>query len=337
MGNLLEVKNLRVSYHSYAGEVQSVRGVSFQVQEGESVAIVGESGCGKSVTAKSIMGLIQTPPGEIKEGSEILFEGRNLLAQTPQQWQKYRGSDCAIIFQDALAALNPTLTIGRQIAEKILVHTNMNKKEAYAEAQRLLGLVGIPNPAKRLKQYPHEFSGGMRQRAMIAIALACSPKLLIADEPTTALDVTIQADIIDLLKQLQQEMGMAIIMITHDLGIVADIAKKIVVMYAGKVVETGTHYDIFYQPRHPYTQALLRAVPRLDVEEDQQLESIEGTPPNMIDPPHGCAFSTRCSRCMKVCQQYEPPLFEFEDGHTAQCWLYHPLAEQAENKTGGMA
>lgn len=337
MSNLLEVKNLRVSYHSYAGEVQSVRGVSFAVQEGESVAIVGESGCGKSVTAKSIMGLIQTPPGEIKEGSEILFEGKNLLEQTPQQWQKYRGKDCAIIFQDALAALNPTLTVGRQIAEKILVHTDMNKKQAYAEAERLLGLVGIPNPAKRLKQYPHEFSGGMRQRAMIAIALACAPKLLIADEPTTALDVTIQADIIDLLKELQKELGMAIIMITHDLGIVADIAKKIVVMYAGKVVESGSHYDIFYRPRHPYTQALLRAVPRLDVEEDQQLESIEGTPPNMIDPPRGCAFSTRCSRCMKVCQQYEPPLFEFEDGHTAQCWLYHPLAQQTEKQTGGMA
>lgn len=337
MSSLLEVKNLRVSYHSYAGEVQSVRGVSFAVQEGESVAIVGESGCGKSVTAKSIMGLIQTPPGEIKEGSEILFEGKNLLEQTQQQWQKYRGKDCAIIFQDALAALNPTLTVGRQIAEKILVHTDMNKKQAYAEAERLLGLVGIPNPAKRLKQYPHEFSGGMRQRAMIAIALACAPKLLIADEPTTALDVTIQADIIDLLKELQKELGMAIIMITHDLGIVADIAKKIVVMYAGKVVESGSHYDIFYHPRHPYTQALLRAVPRLDVEEDRQLESIEGTPPNMIDPPRGCAFSTRCSRCMKVCQQHEPPLFEFEDGHTAQCWLYHPLADQAEKQTGGVA
>lgn len=326
MGHLLEVKNLKVSYHSYAGEVQSVRGVDFTVDAGQAVAIVGESGCGKSVTAKSIMGLIQTPPGEIKSESQILFQGKDLLKMNEKEWESFRGSDCAIVFQDALAALNPTLTIGRQIAEKIMVHTSMTKKEAYAEATRLLGLVGIPNPERRIKQYPHEFSGGMRQRAMIAIALACQPKLLIADEPTTALDVTIQADIIDLLKDLQKQFNMAVIMITHDLGIVADIAKKIVVMYAGKVVETGSHYDIFYHPKHPYTKALLRAVPRLDLEEEQQLESIEGTPPNMIDPPKGCAFSTRCSNCMKICQKSSPPLYEFEEGHTAQCWLYHELA-----------
>ena len=294
MSHLLEVKDLKVSYHSYAGEVQSVRGVNFAVDTGESVAIVGESGCGKSVTAKTIMGLIQTPPGEIKKESQILFEGKNLLEMSEKEWEAYRGSDCAIVFQDALAALNPTLTIGRQITEKILIHSDMNKEAAMKEAERLLTLVGIPNPAKRLKQYPHEFSGGMRQRAMIAIALACQPKLLIADEPTTALDVTIQADIIDLLKDLQKEFKMAVIMITHDLGIVADIAKKIVVMYAGKVVETGSNYDVFYNPKHPYTQALLRAVPRLDV---------------------------------KICQKMEPPKYEFEDGHTAQCWLYHELAQ----------
>ena len=327
MSHLLEVKDLKVSYHSYAGEVQSVRGVNFTVDTGESVAIVGESGCGKSVTAKTIMGLIQTPPGEIKKESQILFEGRNLLEMSEKEWEAYRGSDCAIVFQDALAALNPTLTIGRQITEKILIHSDMNKEAAMKEAERLLTLVGIPNPAKRLKQYPHEFSGGMRQRAMIAIALACQPKLLIADEPTTALDVTIQADIIDLLKDLQKEFKMAVIMITHDLGIVADIAKKIVVMYAGKVVETGSNYDVFYNPKHPYTQALLRAVPRLDVGEDQELESIEGTPPNMIAPPEGCAFCTRCKHCMKICQKMEPPKYEFEDGHTAQCWLYHELAQ----------
>lgn len=328
MRHLLEVKDLKVSYHSYAGEVQSVRGVNFTVDTGESVAIVGESGCGKSVTAKTIMGLIQTPPGEIKKGSQILFEGKNLLEMDEREWQAYRGSDCAIVFQDALAALNPTLTIGHQIVEKILIHTDMNREAAMKEAERLLTLVGIPNPAKRLKQYPHEFSGGMRQRAMIAIALACQPKLLIADEPTTALDVTIQADIIDLLKNLQKEFKMAVIMITHDLGIVADIAKKIVVMYAGKVVETGSNYDVFYNPKHPYTQALLRAVPRLDVEEDQELESIEGTPPNMIAPPAGCAFCTRCKHCMKICQKMEPPTYEFEDGHTAQCWLYHEYAQK---------
>ncbi len=328
MNHLLEVKNLKVSYHSYAGEVQSVRGVNFTVDTGESVAIVGESGCGKSVTAKTIMGLIQTPPGEIKKESQILFEGRNLLEMSEKEWQAYRGRGCAIVFQDALAALNPTLTIGRQIAEKIMIHTDMNKEAAWKEAERLLTLVGIPNPAKRLKQYPHEFSGGMRQRAMIAIALACQPRLLIADEPTTALDVTIQADIIDLLKNLQKEFKMAVILITHDLGIVADIATRIVVMYAGKVVETGSNYNVFYNPKHPYTQALLRAVPRLDVEEDQELESIEGTPPNMIAPPEGCAFCTRCRHCMKICQKMEPPTYEFEDGHTTQCWLYHELAQK---------
>ena len=328
MKKLINVNDLRVSYHTYAGEVQSVRGVNFYANEGETIAIVGESGCGKSVTAKTIMGLIQTPPGEIKKGSQILFEGKNLLEMDERAWQAYRGSDCAIVFQDALAALNPTLTIGHQIVEKILIHTDMNREAAMKEAERLLTLVGIPNPAKRLKQYPHEFSGGMRRRAMIAIALACQPKLLIADEPTTALDVTIQADIIDLLKNLQKEFKMAVIMITHDLGIVADIAKKIVVMYAGKVVETGSNYDVFYNPKHPYTQALLRAVPRLDVEEDQELESIEGTPPNMIAPPAGCAFCTRCKHCMKICQKMEPPTYEFEDGHTAQCWLYHEYAQK---------
>ena len=332
MEKFLEVKNLRVSYHSYAGEVQSVRGVSFSIDAGQSVAIVGESGCGKSVTAKTIMGLIQTPPGEIKEGSQILFEGRDILSQTAEQWQEYRGKDCAIIFQDALAALNPTMTIGNQVAEKLLIHTSMSRAEAWEEAGRLLKLVGIPNPEKRMKQYPHEFSGGQRQRIMIAIALACQPRLLIADEPTTALDVTIQADIIDLLKDIQKEFGMAVIMITHDLGIVANIAKKIIVMYAGKVVETGSSQDIFYRPRHPYTKALLRAVPRLDTEEEQSLESIEGTPPNMIDPPAGCAFSTRCFQCMRICQKSEPPMFEFEDGHTAQCWLYHPMAAQGNEE-----
>ena len=327
MEKLLEVKNLRVSFHSYAGEVQSVRGVSFDVEAGQAVAVVGESGCGKSVTAKTIMGLIQTPPGEIKEGSEILFEGENILAYSEKEWSNYRGAMCSIVFQDALAALNPTLTVGRQIAEKVMLHTKVSKTDAYKEAERLLSLVGIPNPEKRVKQYPHEFSGGMRQRVMIAIALACQPKLLIADEPTTALDVTIQADIIDLLKDLQKQLNMAVILITHDLGIVADVAKKIVVMYSGKVVETGSNTDIFYRAKHPYTQALLRAVPRLDADENQELESIEGTPPNLIAPPVGCPFSTRCKECMKICQTHEPPEFEFEDGHTCKCWLYHELCQ----------
>lgn len=323
MKHLLEVRDLKVSYHSYAGEVQSVRGVNFYVDAGESVAIVGESGCGKSVTARSIMGLIQTPPGEIKAGSEILFEGRNLLEMSKKEWESYRGSGCSIVFQDALAALNPTLTIGRQIAEKIMIHGGGGKQAAYEEAGRLLGLVGIPNPERRLRQYPHEFSGGMRQRAMIAIALACSPKLLIADEPTTALDVTIQADILDLLKKLQKETGMALILITHDLGIVASVSKRIVVMYAGTIVETGSSRDIFYRPKHPYTSALLRAVPRLDIDEEQELESIEGSTPNMLAPPAGCAFAPRCRHCMNICRRLTPPLFEIEENHTASCWLYY--------------
>lgn len=328
MNHLLEVRDLQVSYHSYAGEVHSVRGVHFTVDEGESVAIVGESGCGKSVTAKSIMGLIQTPPGEIKEGSRILFEGKNLLEMTRKEWENYRGTGCSIVFQDALAALNPTLTIGRQIAEKIMAHGG-TRADAYREAGHLLELVGIPEPEKRLRQYPHEFSGGMRQRVMIAIALACRPKLLIADEPTTALDVTIQADILDLLKSLQEQYKMAVILITHDLGIVAKISEKIVVMYAGKVVETGSSRDIFYHSRHPYTSALLRAVPRLDLDGEQELESIEGTTPDMLAPPQGCAFAPRCRHCMKICRKQEPPLFEFEENHTAQCWLYYsPGAEE---------
>ncbi len=330
MGKLLEVKELRISFCSCAGEVQAVRGVSFSVEEGEPVAIVGESGCGKSVTAKAVMGLIRPPQGEIKAGSEIIFDGKNILEQTAKQWREYRGKDCAIVFQDALAALNPTLTVGRQIVEKLLVHTDMTREEARSEAVRLLEQVGIPEAGRRVRQYPHEFSGGMRQRAMIAIALACQPRLLIADEPTTALDVTIQAEIIELLKQIQKETGMAVIMITHDLGIVANIAKKIVVMYAGKVVETGSSADIFYSARHPYTRALLRAVPRLDLESGQELESIEGAPPSMLCPPPGCAFGTRCQNCMKICTEQEPPLYEFEPGHTARCWLYHPMAGAAK-------
>lgn len=326
MGNLLEVKNLKVSYHTYAGEVQSVRGVSFSVGEGEAVAIVGESGCGKSVTAKSMMGLIQTPPGEIKEGSKILFEGKNILEFSEKEWRSYRGADCAIIFQDALAALNPTICIGKQIEEKLYIHKKLSKSAAKTEAIRLLGLVGIPNPERRVRQYPHEFSGGMRQRVMIAIALACNPRMLIADEPTTALDVTIQADIIELLKTLKEELHMTVVMITHDLGIVANIAEKIVVMYAGKVAEEGTGSQIFYTPKHPYTKALLKSVPRLDTAKSQVLDYIEGAPPNMISPPEGCAFSARCPKCMKICREQEPPRYEFEDGHFADCWLHHPFA-----------
>lgn len=327
MDKLLEVKNLNVSFHTYAGEVQSVRGVEFHVNRGESLAIVGESGCGKSVTAKTIMGLINSP-GEIKENSEILYEEKNILNYTDKEWQSYRGLDCSIVFQDALAALNPTMNIGNQIVEKIVAHKKISKEEAKEEAIELLKLVGITNGEKRIKQYPHEFSGGMRQRVMIAMALACNPKILIADEPTTALDVTIQADIIELIKDLQEKFNMSLILITHDLGIVADIAKKIVVMYAGKVVECGTNYDIFYNPKHPYTKALLEAVPRLDLDDKSNLCSIEGSIPSMINPPKGCSFSSRCKNCMVICEKQSPPKFKLDKNHDVECWLYHPILQE---------
>lgn len=334
MGKLLEVNNLRVSYHTYAGEVQSVRGVSFDVEEGEALAIVGESGCGKSVTAKSIMGLIKKPAGEIKAGSEILYRGKNVLNFSKKEWSEYRGGESAIIFQDALAALNPTMTVGKQIAENLIMHKNMSKSEALKEAVNMLRLVGIPNPEARVKQYPHEFSGGMRQRVMIAIAFACDPKLLIADEPTTALDVTIQAQIMDLIKKLQKELNTSVILITHDLGVVANVAKRIVVMYSGNIVEKGNCEDIFYNPKHPYTLALLSAVPRLDLKNKQELASIEGTPPDLIAPPKGCPFSTRCQYCMEICCEKAPEHTEFEDGHIAACWLHHPYAAKEPNPFG---
>lgn len=330
MGNvLLQVKDLRVSYHTYAGEVQSVRGVSFDVEEGETIAVVGESGCGKSVTAKSIMGLIRDP-GEIKAGSEILFNGRNILDMKPREWRAYRGEQCAMIFQDALTSLDPTMRVGKQIAEVLRVHHKAGKAEAAARAVELLRRVGIPNPEIRAKEYPHQFSGGMRQRAMIATALACDPQLLIADEPTTALDVTIQAQIIDLMRQLQQETGAAIILITHDLGVVASIARRICVMYSGMIVERGMSEDIFYSPRHPYTWSLLRAVPRLDLKNKEELVTIEGTPPDLLAPPKGCPFSTRCRYCMGICREETPPVTDFGSGHTASCWLQDPRAPKVD-------
>lgn len=331
MKKQLEVKNLRVSYHTYAGEVQSVRGMSFDVDNGECIAIVGESGCGKTVTAKSIMGLIQSPPGEIKDGSEIIYKDENILNFSEKQWQEFRGEECSMIFQDALTALNPTMKVGKQIAENLMIHRKLSKAEALNEARKMLELVGIPNADKRINQYPHEFSGGMRQRVMIAIALACSPSILIADEPTTALDVTIQAQIIDILKNLQEKLGMSIILITHDLGVVANLVNRIFVMYAGKLVEKGSYEEIFYNPKHPYTWALLKAVPRLDSEGNEELVSIQGTPPDLINPPKGCGFASRCKYCMNICLREEPPLTEFEKEHTASCWIYHPMAPKVEN------
>ncbi len=327
---LLEVKNLAVSYHGYAGEVKSVRRVSFDVYKGETLAVVGESGCGKSVTAKSIMNLIKVPPAEIKEGSEILFNGEDVLKFDKKRLSHYRGGEAAIIFQDALAALNPTMTVGNQIIENIRHHSKVSKKEAMAQAVELLRMVGIPQPESRVKQYPHEFSGGMRQRVMIAIAFACNPQLLIADEPTTALDVTIQAQIMDLIKDLQKQKGTSVILITHDLGVVANVAHRIVVMYSGKIVERGNNLDIFHHPKHPYTNALLEAVPRLDLKNKQVLTSIEGTPPDLLNPPKGCPFCTRCKYCMEICCTEEPPTEDFGNGHEASCWLYS-LEKPAED------
>ncbi|MCL1631699.1 ABC transporter ATP-binding protein [Sporolactobacillus sp. CPB3-1] len=326
MKKLLEVRNLHVSYHTYAGEVQSVRGVSFDVHDGETLAIVGESGCGKSVTARSIMGLIKAPFGEIKTGSELRYCGEDMRAFDAKKWAHYRGGEASIIFQDALAALNPTMKIGKQITENITVHEHIKKKEANERAESLLHQVGIPDAKQKMNSYPHQLSGGMRQRVMIAIAFACNPKLLIADEPTTALDVTIQAQILDMIRSLQREKNTSVILITHDLGIVANIATRILIMYSGKVVEKGTSEEIFYHPVHPYTKALLRAIPKLTDPSKGPLYSISGHPPDLIDPPQGCPFAARCPHCMNVCVEAHPEDFDCGAGHTAACWLLHPLA-----------
>lgn len=319
MSKVLEVKNLSVSFRTLKGEVQAVRDVSFDIEKGSVTAIVGESGCGKSVTSKSIMGLIKKP-GYVSKDSQIIFQRENIQEYNRKQWEAYRGPKCSICFQDALTALNPTMTVGKQIMEKIRVHKKVSKQEAWAEAVQMLERVGIPNPELRMKQYPHEFSGGMRQRVMIAIAMTLNPDLLIADEPTTALDVTVQADILDMMKEIQKEHPMSIILITHDLGIVANFATDIIVMYAGKIVERGTAEDIFYHPTHPYTKALLRAVPRLDME-GEKLETIEGAPPNMINPPKGCPFAQRCKERMDICETAFPEESKLSECHEVCCWL----------------
>lgn len=320
MEKILEVKNLSVQFETYAGTVQAVRDISFDIEKGSVTAIVGESGCGKSVTAKSVLGLIKKP-GKVGAESKILFRGEDILKYTEKQWRNYRGQKCSIVFQDALTALNPTMNVGKQITEKIRAHKKAGKKEAWREGIRMLELVGIPNAEMRMKQYPHEFSGGMRQRVMIAIALTLNPELLIADEPTTALDVTIQADILEMMKNIRKTQGMSVILITHDLGIVANFATDIIVMYAGKVVERGSAEDIFYRAAHPYTEALLRAVPRLDMD-DERLETIEGAPPNMSDPPKGCPFAPRCQKRMEMCDKEFPGETELAGGHKVCCRLW---------------
>lgn len=327
MNNILEVKNLHVSFQTYAGEVKAVRGVNFNVREGETIAIVGESGCGKSVTAKSIMRLLPSPPAQYKQGS-IQFQGNNLFDMTEKEMQRIRGNKISMIFQDPMTSLNPTSKIGNQIIEAILKHNDMNKKAAVEKAIEMLELVGIPQPGHRVNQYPHEFSGGMRQRAMIAMALACNPRLLIADEPTTALDVTIQAQILELMKKIQQETGTSIILITHDLGVVAEMAERVVVMYAGQVIESGTVKEIFHNPQHPYTMGLLNSIPRLDMDKNQPLAPIIGTPPDLIDPPEGCPFYARCKYAMRICKGHNPEFEEVGSNQFTACWLHHPMAQK---------
>ncbi|OEH91620.1 ABC transporter ATP-binding protein [Bacillus solimangrovi] len=328
MEKIIEVKDLKVSFHTFAGEVQAVRGVNFHVNKGETLAIVGESGSGKSVTTQSIMRLIPMPPGEIKEG-QILFQGEDLVKKTDREMEKVRGKDISVIFQDAMTSLNPTMKIGRQITESMLKHNNVSKADAHNRAIELLELVGIPRPEKRINQYPHEFSGGMRQRAMIAVALASDPKLLIADEPTTALDVTIQAQILELLKDIQKKTGTSIIFITHDLGVVANVADRVAVMYGGKVVETGTVDDVFYNPQHPYTWGLLASMPDLDTDQGM-LQAIPGSPPDLTNPPKGDAFAARNPYAMKIDFEQQPPMFKISDTHYAATWLLHENAPKVE-------
>lgn len=316
---LLEVKNLSLSFRTYLGKVHAVRNVSFSVERGETVALVGESGCGKSATAQAIMGLIPQPPGEIDAG-EIFFDGEQLLSKTQKQMRRVRGKEIGMIFQDPMTSLNPTMRIGQQILEGLRKHQKLKGRGAEERAVELLKLVGISDPEKRVNQYPHEFSGGMRQRAMIALALSCNPKLLIADEPTTALDVTIQAQILELMKEIQQKMGTSIILITHDLGIVAGMCDRVIVMYGGEIMESGPVAQIYARPQHPYTQGLLRSVPRLDMEKDKELIPILGTPPSLLNPPKGCPFCARCPFAMHICQERSPPLL-LENHHQVACWL----------------
>lgn len=329
MEKLLEVKDLQVSFQTYGGEVQAVRGVSFHLNKGETLAIVGESGSGKSVTSQTIMRLIPTPPGKIKSG-QILFNGEDLAKKTDKEMEAIRGKDIGMIFQDPMTSLNPTMKVGHQIMEVLVKHLKMDKAAAKERAIELLRLVGIPMPEKRVNQYPHEFSGGMRQRAMIAVALASNPKLLIADEPTTALDVTIQAQILELMKDLQKKMGTSIIFITHDLGVVANVADRVAVMYAGKIVEMGTVDEIFYDPRHPYTWGLLASMPSLDSDDKAELAAIPGTPPDLTNPPKGDAFAPRNPYAMKIDFELEPPMFKISDTHYAATWLLHPDAPKVE-------
>lgn len=329
MEKLLQINNIHTSFHTHVGEVQAVRGVTIDLYKGEAIGIVGESGSGKSITMMTLMRLLDSN-GDIKEG-EILFEGKDLAKLSEKDMEKIRGNDIGMIFQDPMTSLNPVLTIGDQLSEPLIKHKNMNKSEARKKVVEMLGLVGIPSPEKRIKQYPHEFSGGMRQRVMIAMALICEPKLLIADEPTTALDVTIQAQILELMKDLKEKLNMSIILITHDLGVVADVCTRINVMYGGIVVESGTARDIFYNSNHPYTWGLLKSIPNPKLDIKERLKPIEGTPPDLLKPPAGCPFAARCEHTMKICLENKPENYKINEGHYSACWLNHPDAPKVEH------
>ncbi len=320
MTALLEIRELATRFHTMDGIVHAVNGISYSLEEGEALGIVGESGCGKSVSVLSVMGLIPDPPGKIANG-EVFFQGRDLLQLNEREMQKIRGQDIAMIFQDPMTSLNPVLTVGRQISEALIVHLGMGQEKARQRSVELLGRVGIPQPEARYSDYPHQFSGGMRQRAMIAMALGCRPSVLIADEPTTALDVTVQAQIIDLIKDLRDQFGMAVIWITHDLGVVAGMVEKLIVMYAGFIVEKGKVDDVYANPRHPYTFSLLQSVPRVDRSSDEKLATIPGLPPDLLGLPPGCPFTPRCRFAVERCRRENPQLELVRAGHSVACWV----------------
>ena len=332
---ILDVKNLHVYFDTYAGVVKAIRDVSFHVNKGESLAIVGESGSGKSVTVQTVMKLIPMPPGRIASG-EILFKDRDIVKMNEAEMRKIRGGEIGMIFQDPMTSLNPTMTVGKQIAEGIMMHQKVSHKEAMAKALEMLKAVNIPNPEERLNSYPHQFSGGMRQRVVIAIALACNPDLLIADEPTTALDVTVQAQILDLMNELKSKMNTAIILITHDLGVVADLAERVIVMYGGEIMEEAAVHDIFKDPKHPYTWGLIKSIPRLDIDrEKEKLSSIDGTPPDLFNPPVGCPFAPRCEYAMEICKKEKPGMINGGNNHRVSCWLLDERAETVTNPVTG--
>ncbi|UTC62876.1 ABC transporter ATP-binding protein [Treponema sp. OMZ 787] len=331
MKPILQVKDLEVTFKNYGGTIHAVNGISFNLYEDETLVLVGESGCGKSVTAHSILKLLPGKKTRIHEKSQIIFEDKNILEYSEEEMQHIRGNEISMIFQDPLSYLNPTMPIGKQVMESILIHQKVSKKEALVRTIKILELAQIPDPEKRLKQYPHEFSGGMRQRVLISIALASNPKILIADEPTTALDVTIQAEILELIQKIQKETKTAVMLITHDLGIAAEVADRIQVMYAGKIIERGRAEHIFKNAQHPYTKALLAAVPSVDQLKENKLYAPEGNHPDMLSLSKGCAFADRCEKCMKVCLTHRPPEMRVSEDHLTSCWLQHDFAKGKNN------